>query len=217
MNFFRVGDVGHWGGVDRQLCGKGGIWVQIFAGTHGASRRRPRRDAGTCARPPITRKIDRASVVFCHCCRSAFVTTHHSTGSRSALSSPLVLPVLLPRGGSLGLVVCSSSKIPAATGEAGKLKELLVTRHSVTPSANDRILPRRFAAVWKAKSGQELKIRISSRGSGTQAGRSSMGWRLISPRPRTQPALLKRQKAGLIQPGWEQELCPAAAASPTLR
>jgi sulfate transport system substrate-binding protein len=33
VSFFRVGDFGGWGGVDRQFFGKGGIWDQIFAKT----------------------------------------------------------------------------------------------------------------------------------------------------------------------------------------
>ena len=31
VSFFKVGDFGGWGGVDRQFFGKGGIWDQIFA------------------------------------------------------------------------------------------------------------------------------------------------------------------------------------------
>jgi sulfate transport system substrate-binding protein len=103
------------------------------------------------------------------------------------------------------LVACESSKAPSATGEASKQQELLVVSYAVTKGAYDRILPR-FAADWKAKTGQELKIRTSYGGSGTQTRAIIDGLEADVATLALSADVLKLQQAGLIQPGWEQEL-----------
>ena len=103
------------------------------------------------------------------------------------------------------LVACESSKAPSATGEASKQQELLVVSYAVTKGAFDRILPR-FAADWKAKTGQELKIRTSYGGSGTQTRAIIDGLEADVATLALSADVLKLQQAGLIQPGWEQEL-----------
>ena len=127
------------------------------------------------------------------------------TISRSVLPRPLAAPLLLALGGSLLLVACESSKAPSATGEASKQQELLVVSYAVTKGAFDRILPR-FAADWKAKTGQELKIRTSYGGSGTQTRAIIDGLEADVATLALSADVLKLQQAGLIQPGWEQEL-----------
>ena len=127
------------------------------------------------------------------------------TISRSVLPRPLAAPLLLALGGSLLLVACESSKAPSATGEASKQQELLVVSYAVTKGAYDRILPR-FAADWKAKTGQELKIRTSYGGSGTQTRAIIDGLEADVATLALSADVLKLQQAGLIQPGWEQEL-----------
>ncbi|WP_242036058.1 sulfate ABC transporter substrate-binding protein [Cyanobium sp. FACHB-13342] len=113
--------------------------------------------------------------------------------------------MLLALGGSLLLVACESSKAPSATGEASKQQELLVVSYAVTKGAYDRILPR-FAADWKAKTGQDLKIRTSYGGSGTQTRAIIDGLEADVATLALSADVLKLQQAGLIQPGWEQEL-----------
>jgi sulfate transport system substrate-binding protein len=113
--------------------------------------------------------------------------------------------LLLALGGSLLVVACESSKAPSATGEASKQQELLVVSYAVTKGAYDRILPR-FAADWKAKTGQELKIRTSYGGSGTQTRAIIDGLEADVATLALSADVLKLQQAGLIQPGWEQEL-----------
>ena len=103
------------------------------------------------------------------------------------------------------LVACESPQAPSATGEASKQQELLVVSYAVTKGAYDRILPR-FAADWKAKTGQELKIRTSYGGSGTQTRAIIDGLEADVATLALSADVLKLQQAGLIQPGWETEL-----------
>ena len=103
------------------------------------------------------------------------------------------------------LVACEAPQAPSATGEASKQQELLVVSYAVTKGAYDRILPR-VAADWKAKTGQELKIRTSYGGSGTQTRAIIDGLEADVATLALSADVLKLQQAGLIQPGWEQEL-----------
>jgi len=108
-------------------------------------------------------------------------------------------------GGSLLLVACGPSKAPPAGDGTSKQQELLLVSYAVTKGAYDRILPR-FAADWKAKTGQELKILTSYGGSGTQARAIIDGLEADVATLALSADVLKLQQAGLIQPGWEQEL-----------
>ena len=74
---------------------------------------------------------------------------------------------------------CGSSSGPS-TAEKGGKQELLLVSYAVTKGAYDKILPK-FAAEWKAKTGQEIKIRTSYGGSGTQTLPSLMAWMLMWP------------------------------------
>ena len=75
----------------------------------------------------------------------------------------------------------------------------------MTKGAYDRILPR-FAADWKTKTGQELKILTSNGGSGTQARQIIDGLEADVATLALSADVLKLLQAGLIQPGWEQKL-----------
>ena len=108
-------------------------------------------------------------------------------------------------GGSLLLVACGPSKAPPAGDGTSKQQELLLVSYTVTKGAYDRILPR-FAADWKSKTGQELKILTSYGGSGTQARAIIDGLEADVATLALSADVLKLQQAGLIQPGWEQEL-----------
>lgn len=108
-------------------------------------------------------------------------------------------------GGSLLLVACGPSKAPSAGDGTSKQQELLLVSYAVTKGAYDRILPR-FAANWKSKTGQELKILTSYGGSGTQARAIIDGLEADVATLALSADVLKLQQAGLIQPGWEQEL-----------
>ena len=108
-------------------------------------------------------------------------------------------------GGSLLLVACGPSKAPPAGDGTSKQQELLLVSYAVTKGAYDRILPR-FAADWKSKTGQELKILTSYGGSGTQARAIIDGLEADVATLALSADVLKLQQAGLLQPGWEQEL-----------
>ena len=103
------------------------------------------------------------------------------------------------------LVACGPSKAPPAGDGTSKQQELLLVSYAVTKGAYDRILPR-FAANWKSKTGQELKILTSYGGSGTQARAIIDGLEADVATLALSADVLKLQQAGLIQPGWEQEL-----------
>lgn len=107
--------------------------------------------------------------------------------------------------GSLLLVACGPSKAPSAGDGTSKQQELLLVSYAVTKGAYDRILPR-FAANWKSKTGQELKILTSYGGSGTQARAIIDGLEADVATLALSADVLKLQQGGLIQPGWEQEL-----------
>jgi sulfate/thiosulfate-binding protein len=114
-------------------------------------------------------------------------------------------PLLLALGGALLLSSCGASRTPTASGSSDAPQELLVVSYAVTKSAYDRILPR-FAANWKAKTGQELKIRTSYGGSGTQTRAIIDGLEADVATLALGADILKLQQAGLIEPGWEKEL-----------
>ena len=124
---------------------------------------------------------------------------------RFAASHPLASPSLLVLAGSLLLVACGAPKGPSTPGDASQQQELLVASYAVTKGAYARILPR-FAAAWKAKTGQVLKIRTSYGGSGTQTRAIIDGLEADLATLALSADVLKLEQAGLIQPGWEQEL-----------
>jgi sulfate transport system substrate-binding protein len=112
--------------------------------------------------------------------------------------------LLVALGSAALLVACAPARGPSAAG-AGEPQELLVVSYAVTKGAYDRILPR-FAADWKARTGQELRIRTSYGGSGTQTRAIIDGLAADVATLALSADLLKLQQAGLIQPGWEREL-----------
>ena len=111
---------------------------------------------------------------------------------------------LLAIGSSILLTSCASAPGPSAAGGKGK-QELLLVSYAVTKGAYDRILPK-FVADWKAKTGQEIQIRTSYGGSGMQARAVIDGLDADLATLALSADILKLQDAGLIQPGWEQEL-----------
>lgn len=124
---------------------------------------------------------------------------------RSGGSAPLASHLLPVLGGAMLLVACGAPKTPTSSGESGQPQELLVVSYAVTKGAYDRILPR-FAADWKARTGQDIRIRTSYGGSGTQTRAIIDGLEADVATLALSADVLKLQQAGLIQPGWEQEL-----------
>ena len=90
-----------------------------------------------------------------------------------------------------------------AGGKGGQ--DLLLVSYAVTKGAYERILPA-FKADWKAKTGQDISIRTSYGGSGTQTRAVIDGLEADVVTLALGADVLKLQQAGLIQPGWEKEL-----------
>lgn len=106
-------------------------------------------------------------------------------------------------GSPLLLAGCGGSG--GSGGSAGGSKQLMLVSYAVTKSAYDRILPK-FQAEWKAKTGEELTIKTSYGGSGSQTRAILDGLEADVATLALAGDVLKLQKGGLIQPGWEKEL-----------
>lgn len=112
---------------------------------------------------------------------------------------------MLAVGCSLALASCSSPNNTPRAREGSNAQELVLVSYAVTKGAYDRILPK-FISDWKAKTGQTLTIRTSYGGSGTQTRAIIDGLEADVATLALSADILKLQKAGLIQPGWEKEL-----------
>ena len=82
---------------------------------------------------------------------------------------------------------------------------LLLVSYSVTKGAYDRILPK-FQADWKRRTGTDLEVKTSYGGSGSQTRAVIDGLDADLVTLALPADVLKLQKAGLVQPGWEKEL-----------
>ena len=130
---------------------------------------------------------------------------------RRLATAPLCCGALLLAAGLAG---CGG---PQATGgrPGGKPGEqpaeqpgsqsLLLVSYSVTKGAYDKILPQ-FKADWKRRSGQDLEVKTSYGGSGSQTRAVIDGLDADLVTLALPADVLKLQAAGLVQPGWEQEL-----------
>ncbi len=131
--------------------------------------------------------------------------------ARSLLLAPLLAPLLtglLVSGCGGGRDSGGAGPSGAASGNAtapGEDKELLLVSYAVTKSAYDRILPK-FEASWKARTGQSLRVRTSYGGSGSQTRAILDGLEADVATLALAGDVLKLQKGGLVQPGWEKEL-----------
>ena len=107
------------------------------------------------------------------------------------------------------LAGCGSPSSAPQSGGAGERQRLLLVSYAVTKGAYDRILPQ-FIAQWKQKTGQELEIKTSYGGSGSQTRAVIDGLDADVVTLALSADVLKLEEAGLIEPGWEQEL-PSAS------
>ena len=82
---------------------------------------------------------------------------------------------------------------------------MLLVSYAVTKAAYNRILPA-FEADWKAKTGQTIKVTTSYGGSGSQTRAVIDGLEADVVGLALGGDVLKIEKAGLIQSGWQQEL-----------
>ncbi len=113
-----------------------------------------------------------------------------------ALAGLTALPLALLGGGSL--------LAPRAEAQTPKKQTLLLVSYAVTKAAYDRIIPL-FEADWKKKTGQDLDIRGSYGGSGSQTRAVIDGLEADVVGLAMAADVDKLQAKGLIQPGWEKE------------
>jgi sulfate/thiosulfate-binding protein len=115
------------------------------------------------------------------------------------------LASLLATGSLVLLAGCGGPSATPPAGSTGERQQLLLVSYAVTKGAYDRILPR-FVEQWKRKTGQELEIKTSYGGSGTQTRAVIDGLDADVVTLALSADVLKLEESGLVQPGWEQEL-----------
>ena len=96
-------------------------------------------------------------------------------------------------------------EIAAGTPAQGQGVPLLLVSYSVTKGAYDRILPK-FQADWKRRTGADLEVKTSYGGSGSQTRAVIDGLDADLVTLALPADVLKLEKAGLVEPGWEKEL-----------
>ena len=108
--------------------------------------------------------------------------------------------------GSLALLAGCGGPASAPRGQgSGERQQLLLVSYAVTKGAYDRILPQ-FVAQWKRQTGQDLEIKTSYGGSGSQTRAVIDGLDADVVTLALAADMLKLEKSGLIAPGWEREL-----------
>jgi sulfate/thiosulfate-binding protein len=122
-----------------------------------------------------------------------------SIGVAGLLGPAVLLAATL--GGCGGAKRNPAANTPAPS-QAGPL---LLVSYSVTKGAYDRILPK-FQADWKRRTGADLEVKTSYGGSGSQTRAVIDGLDADLVTLALPADVLKLQKAGLVQPGWEKEL-----------
>ncbi|GAX43878.1 thiosulfate-binding protein [Tolypothrix sp. NIES-4075] len=88
--------------------------------------------------------------------------------------------------------------------QGGKNVEITLVSYAVTKVAYDKIIPQ-FVAKWKREKGQNLVIRESYGGSGSQARAVIDGLDADVVALALAQDITKIQSAGLIKPGWERK------------
>jgi sulfate transport system substrate-binding protein len=84
-------------------------------------------------------------------------------------------------------------------------QEILLVSYAVTKAAYDKIIPK-FVEKWKKEKGQDVSIKTSYGGSGSQTRAILDGLEADVSALALALDTKKLEKAGLIQPGWEKEL-----------
>lgn len=117
----------------------------------------------------------------------------------------MALLALTLAGAALGLSACGGSGGGPSSGGGARRSSLLLVSYAVTKAAYDRILPG-FKADWKRKTGEDLEITTSYGGSGSQTRAVIDGLEADVVTLALSADVQKLQSAGLVQPGWQQEI-----------
>ena len=110
---------------------------------------------------------------------------------------------------ALGLSLVSAAAaapvlLPLAQAQPAGPQTLTLVSYAVTKTAYDEIT-KRFAAEWKAKTGQTVTFKGSYGGSGTQTRAVIDGLEADVVNLAMAADVSKIEKAGLINPGWQKE------------
>jgi len=103
------------------------------------------------------------------------------------------------------LAGCGGPSAAPQADVSGERQRLLLVSYAVTKGAYERILPR-FVEQWKQKTGQELDIKTSYGGSGTQTRAVIDGLDADVVTLALSADVLKLEQAGLLEAGWDKEL-----------
>ncbi len=117
-------------------------------------------------------------------------------GAALALGGLAALPALAVAG-----QLVAGRRVEA---QAPKKQTLLLVSYAVTKAAYDKIIPL-FKADWKSKTGQEIDIKGSYGGSGSQTRAVIDGLEADVVGLAMAADVNKLQEKGLIRPGWEKE------------
>lgn len=120
-------------------------------------------------------------------------------------NSPQRLSALLAAGSLVLLAGCGGPPKSTGTGDPDGQQQLLLVSYAVTKGAYDRIIPK-FISEWKAKTGQDLEIKTSYGGSGTQTRAVIDGLDADVVTLALSADVLKLEESGLLEAGWEKEL-----------
>ena len=91
-----------------------------------------------------------------------------------------------------------------AQSSGGGNKEILLVSYAVTKAAYDEIIPL-FVADWKKRTGQNVTVRTSYGGSGSQTRAVLDGLEADVVGLALEGDVLRLQEGGLIKPGWQSE------------
>lgn len=128
--------------------------------------------------------------------------TYIQKSSFILLSSVLTAASL---SGSIPLISRSALAAPREViAQNQKKVEITLVSYAVTKVAFDKIIPK-FTADWKKKTGQDVTIKSSYGGSGSQTRAVIDGLQADVIALALASDHTKIQKAGLIKPGWEKE------------
>ncbi|WP_138497818.1 sulfate ABC transporter substrate-binding protein [Nostoc sp. PA-18-2419] len=121
------------------------------------------------------------------------------------LAAGLSLSTLVPvyAVGSVSKTIRFNQK-PQLISQGRKTVEITLVSYAVTKAAYDRIVPK-FVAKWKREKGQDVVIRQSYGGSGSQTRAVLDGLEADVVALALALDTKKIEKAGLIGPGWEKE------------
>jgi len=127
--------------------------------------------------------------------------------NNSATTKPLFPALFLATGLSISTILpvfANTTQKTQIISQSGKKVEITLVTYAVTKAAYSKIIPD-FVAKWKREKGQDVVIRESYGGSGSQTRAVIDGLGADVVALALAGDIKKIEQAGLIQPGWEKE------------